>query len=151
MSVRFILLCFLPILGVSYCLVSVIYIFFVTSDCWNLEWGKTYWIQFTPVIVQSKRDWPLVWKLVEYSFNNLTNLCQDILYKRSKQTVNASHDQYKIPLCWNNLFQEKQILWIHQADYMQRNSLLIKILLKFNILCLHYVTHYCTWIECQPF
>ena len=26
-----------------------------------------------------------------------------------------------------------------------------EILIKFNILRLYYVTHYCTWIECQPF
>ena len=34
---------------------------------------------------------------------------------------------YKIPLYWNNLFQDKQIICLRQADGMRRNSLLIDI------------------------
>ena len=44
-----------------------------------------------------------------------------------KQTVKASQDRCKIPSRWNNLFQDKQIICLRQADYMQRNSLLIKV------------------------
>ena len=35
---------------------------------------------------------------------------------RKKQTVNASQDRYKIPSCWNNLFWDKQIICLRQAD-----------------------------------
>ena len=38
---------------------------------------------------------PLVWKLVEYTFNNWTYLCKDVRCERSKQTVNSSQDRYK--------------------------------------------------------
>ena len=55
-------------------LVSIMFIvsncFFVTSNWWSLQWEKTDWIQFMPVIVFSKRDFPLVWNLVEYAFNH---------------------------------------------------------------------------------
>ena len=44
--------------------------FYVTSDWWISQWGKTDWIQFVPETVFSKRDCPLVWKLVEYTFNH---------------------------------------------------------------------------------
>ena len=73
-------------------------VFFVTSDCWSLQWGKANWIQFTPVF--NKRDCPLVWKLVE--------------------TVNASQDRYNIPLWWNNLYRHKQIICLCQADSASR-------------------------------
>ena len=46
--------------------------FFVTSNWLSLQWEKNDWKQFTPVIIFSKRDFPLVWKLVEYTFNNQT-------------------------------------------------------------------------------
>ena len=36
--------------------------------------------------------------------------------KEAKQTVNASQDQYNIPSWWNNLFQDKQIICLCQAD-----------------------------------
>ena len=75
-------------------------------------------MQFTPVIAFGKRDYLLVWKLVEYTFNHYTNQCKGVRYERSKQTVNASQEQYKIPSCLNDL--------LRQADYMRRNSLLIK-------------------------
>ena len=105
--------------------VSVI-VLFVTLDCLSLQWRKTDWIQFTPVIVLSKRDCPLLWKLVEYTFNHWTSICKDVRYKRSKQLINASQDRCEIPLYWNNLFLDKQIVCLRQADYMRRNSLLIK-------------------------
>ena len=105
--------------------VSVI-VLFVTLDCLSLQWRKTDWIQFTPVIVLSKRDCPLLWKLVEYTFNHWTSICKDVRCKRSKQLINASQDRCEIPLCWNNLFLDKQIVCLRQADYMRRNSLLIK-------------------------
>ena len=66
--------------------------------------------------IQQKRS--LVSKLVEDTFNHWTYLCKDVLCKISKQIVNASHDRYKIPSCWYNLFQYnrsyayiKQIIW----------------------------------------
>ena len=37
-----------------------------------------------------------------------------------KQTVNASQDRYKIPSCWNNLFRDKQIICLRQADSASR-------------------------------
>ena len=76
-----------------------------------------------------QQEWlTLVWKLVEYNFNYLTYLCKDVRCKRSKQTVNGSQDRYTIPSCWNNLLRDKQIICLHQADYMRRNWVLIKVL-----------------------
>ena len=73
---------------------------------------------------------PLVWKLVEYTFNNWTYLCKDVRCERSKQTVNSSQDRYKIPSCWNTLFEVNRLYayvkQIQQADYMRKNLLLIK-------------------------
>ena len=47
---------------------------------------------------------------------------------RKKQTNNkSSQDRYKIPSCRNNSFWEKQIICLRPADYMRRNSLLIKV------------------------
>ena len=112
-------LCFLLILLVSI-LFSISNRFYVTSDCWNLPWGKTDWIKFTPVIVLSKRDCSLVWKLVECTFKHWTYLCKGVCCERSKQTVNASQDRYKIPSCWNNLFRDKQIICLRQADSASR-------------------------------
>ena len=75
-----------------------------------------------------QQEWlTLVWKLVEYNFNYLTYLCKDVRCKRSKQTVNGSQDRYTIPSCWNNLLRDKQIICLHQADYMRRNWVLIKV------------------------
>ena len=37
-----------------------------------------------------------------------------------KQTVNASQDRYKIPSCWNNLFQGEQIVYLRQTDSASR-------------------------------
>ena len=37
------------------------------------------------MIVFSKRDCPLVWKLVEYTFNNWTYLCKDVLAKEANK------------------------------------------------------------------
>ena len=54
--------------------------------------------RFMPVIAFSKREYLLVWKLVQYTFND-TYLSKGICCERSKQTVNASPDWYKIPLC----------------------------------------------------
>ena len=51
------------------------------------------------MIALGKRDCPLVWKLVEYTFNHSAYLCKDVRCERSKQTVNASQDRYKIPSC----------------------------------------------------
>ena len=107
-------------------LVSVI-VLFDTLHCWSLHWGKTDWIQFTPVTAFSKRDYPLVWKLVEYIFNQQACLCNGVCCEKRKQTVNASQDRREIPSCWNNLFWDKQITCSRQADYMQRNSLSIKV------------------------
>ena len=112
-------LCFLLILLVAI-LFSISNRFYVTSDCWNLLWGKTDWIKFTPVMVLSKRDCLLVWKLVECTFKHWTYLCKDVCCERSKQTVNASQDRYKIPSCWNNLFRDKQIICLRQADSASR-------------------------------
>ena len=39
---------------------------------------------------------------------------------RVKQTVNASQDRYNIQSCWNNLFQDKQIICLRQADSASR-------------------------------
>ena len=51
-----------------YCLVSVIvFMLLQIVEVYNEE--NQINIQFTPVIVFSKRDCPLVWKLVEYTFN----------------------------------------------------------------------------------
>ena len=87
MRVRFILR-FLLILLVSI-LFSVSSRFFVTSDCWSLQWEKTDWIKFVSMIIFSKIDYPLVWKLVEYTFNHYTYLRKDVGCERSKQTENA--------------------------------------------------------------
>ena len=77
---------FLLILLVSI-LFSVSSRFFVTSDCWSLQWGKTDWIQFTPVIVFSERDCPLVWKSVEYTVNHETYLQRRSLLKKQTNRV----------------------------------------------------------------
>ena len=84
-------------------------------------------MEFTPVIAFSKGVYLLIWKLVEYTFNHQTYLCKRVRYERSKHTVTVSQDLYKIPSCWNNLFQDKQIICLRQADYMRRNSLLINV------------------------
>ena len=52
-----------------YCLVSVIvFMLLQIVEVYNEE--NQINIQFTPVIVFSKRDCLLVWKLVEYTFNH---------------------------------------------------------------------------------
>ena len=61
-----------------------------------------------PQTVFSKRDCPLVWKLVEYTFNNWIYLCKDVRCERSKQTVTVSQDRYKIPSCLSNLLRDEQ-------------------------------------------
>ena len=71
-----------------YCLVSVIVFMLLQIE---------YTIYASDVF--SKRDCPLVWKLVEYTFNHETYLCKCFSCERSKQTVNASQDRYKIPSC----------------------------------------------------
>ena len=40
--------------------------------------------------------------------------------QESKKTVNASQDRYNIQSCWNNLFQDKQIICLCQADSASR-------------------------------
>ena len=67
-----------------------------------------------PVIAFSKRDCSLVWKFVECTFNHQTYLCEDICCKRSKQTINASQDWYKI------LFAG--ITYFNIQDYMITSS-----------------------------
>ena len=106
-------------------------VFFV---CLLLQIGEVYneakqtvYSLCMPVIVFSRGDCPLVLKLVDYTFNHKTYLCTDVCCKRSKQTVNAGRDWYKIPSCRNNLFRDKQIVCLRQIDYMRRNSLLIKV------------------------
>ena len=145
MWVRFILHCFLLILIVS------IIVLFVTLDWLSLHWDKTDCIQFTPVIAFSKRDYLFVWKLVEYTFNYQTYLCKGFRCERSKQTVNASQDWYKIPSCWNKLFRDKQILCLRQADYIPRNVLLINViyqkLLNANGNTFSFIPHLC----CFPY
>ena len=48
-----------------------------------------------------------------------------------KQTnCKSSQDRYKIPSCWNSSFPDKQIICLCSADYMQRNSVLIKVHLQ---------------------
>ena len=78
------------------------------------------------MITFSKRDYPLVWKLVEYTLSHWSYPCKGVRCERSKQTVHASQDRYKIPSYWNNLFRDKEIIRLRQADYVRRNSLLIK-------------------------
>ena len=129
MRVRFILR-FLLILLVSI-LFSVSSRFFVTSDCWSLQWGKTDWIQFAPVIVFSKTDCPLVWKLVEYTFNNWTYLCKDVLAKEANKVsmqVKIGIRFHRAEITYfeiNRLYA--YVKQIQQADYMRRNLLLIKV------------------------
>ena len=68
------------------------------------------------LIVFSKRDCLLVWKLVEYTFNRETCLRKDVHCEKGKQTVNASQDRYNITSWWNNLFRNEQIICFCQAD-----------------------------------
>ena len=59
---------FLLILLVSIFLASLVV--FCDFRLLNFTVRKTNGIKFGPVIVFSKRDCPLVWKLVEYTFNH---------------------------------------------------------------------------------
>ena len=68
-------------------------------------------MQFVPVIVVSKRDYPLEYKLVEHTFNRQTYLRRDV---RNKQTVNATQDRQ------NNLFRNEEIICLRQADSTSR-------------------------------
>ena len=61
-------------------------------------------------------------KQTEHSF---AYLCKDVRWERSEQSVNADQDRCKIPLHWNSLFRDEQIVCLHQAVYMRGNSLLI--------------------------
>ena len=65
----------------------------------------------------------------EYTFNHSTYLRQDVRCERSKQTVNASQDRYNRDEItyfeMNRLYA--YVKQIQQADYMRRNSLLIKV------------------------
>ena len=67
------------------------------------------------MIVFSKRDCPLDWNLVEYTFNHYTYLRRNVRCKRSKPTVNANQDRYNITWRWNNLFWDGQIIRLRQA------------------------------------
>ena len=129
---------FLLILLVSI-LFSVSNRFFCYFRLLNFTMTKTDWIQFAPVMVFSKIDCLLVWKLLEYTFNHCTYLCKDVRCERSKQTVNASQDLYNIPSWWNKTYFEMNRLYayveqIQQADYMRRNSFLIKFKYKIDYL-----------------
>ena len=122
MCLRFILLCFLLIL--------LVLMLFSVSNCFvcyfrllSLRWGKTDWIQFTPVIAFNKTDYLLVWKLVEYSFNHQTYLRKGVRCERNKQTGNASQDWYKIRSCWNNLFRDKHFSYLHGIATSEGQSL----------------------------
>ena len=57
----------------------------------------------------------------------MTYICKDVRCERSKQTVNATQDQYMILSRENNLFQYKHIISLRQVYYKQRNSLLIQV------------------------
>ena len=88
-------------------------------------------IQFTSVIVFSKRDCPLVWNLVEYTFNNWIYLCKTSAAKEA----NKPSMQVKIGIRFHRAeitYVEINILYayvkqIQQADYMLRNLLLTKV------------------------
>ena len=57
----------------------------------------------------------------------MTYICKDVRCERSKQTVNATQDQYMILSRENNLLQYKHIISLRQVYYKQRNSLLIQV------------------------
>ena len=73
-----------------------------------------------PVTVFSKRDCPLVWKLVEYTFNRQTYIYKDVRCERSKQTVNANLDS----IAEITYFEINRVYTyakqIQQADNMQK-------------------------------
>ena len=121
MWVRFILLCFLFILLFSI-LFSVSNRFVCNFRLLKFTLGKnglnTVYVGDS---IQQKRL-PVSMEVGRTYFQRI-----DIHCERSKQTVNASQDWYKIPSCWNKFFQHKQIVCLRQADYMRRNSLLIKV------------------------
>ena len=52
------------------------------------------------MIVFSKRDYLLVWKLVEYTLNQWTYLCKGVHCERCKQTVNAIQDRYRAEITY---------------------------------------------------
>ena len=78
------------------------------------------------MIAFSNRDCPLVWMLVEYAFNHSLCLCKDVRCGKSKQTVNASQDGIRFHRTEITYF-EINIICLRQADYIRRNSFLIKV------------------------
>ena len=97
--------------------VSNRFVFYFIFYFISLHWGKTDWILFTSVIAFRKRDCPLVWKLVECTFNHQACLYKDVRCERSKQTK-----------CKSRLYDCMQtIVCKRQVDYMLRNLLLIKV------------------------
>ena len=71
-----------------------------------------------------------------------------------------SHKNISIPvfqICSRNN-KTSLLLYVWEVIYLINKGVISPyvqeqggILLKQNIICLHYVTHYCTRIECQPF
>ena len=74
---------------------------------------------------------PLVWKLVEYTFNNWTYLCKDVLAKEANKVsmqVKIGIRFHRAEITYfeiNRLYA--YVKQIQQADYMRRNLLLIKV------------------------
>ena len=109
-------------------------VLFVTLDYWTLHWGKTDSIQFTPVVAFRKGDYPLVWKLVEYT----VFLIIRPIYEKTFVAKEASKLQMQVRI--GRRFHLAEIIYfkinrlyaynLHQADYMWRNSVLIKVSVK---------------------
>ena len=123
--------CFLLILLVSI-LFSVSNLFFLTSDYWSLQWGKTDWIQFaaSDSTQQERLLVSLVVGRIYFSSLNLSMQRRSLQKKqtncqcKSRQVIRfhrAEITYFKI----NRLYA--YVKQIQQADYMRRNSLLIKV------------------------
>ena len=124
---RFILLCFLLILLVSMmCSLSNRFIcYFFRLLKFTLGKSRLHIVYISDSIQQEIL--PVSLKLVEYAFDHQIYPWKNVHCETSKQTVDASQDWYKISLCWNNLFRDKQIICLRQADCMRRSSLLVKV------------------------
>ena len=127
MSLRFILPQFLLILLVLMLfIVSICFVCYFRLLKFTLRKNRFNTVYASETL--SKWDYLLVWKLVEYSFNHYTYLCKGVRCERNKQTVNTVKIGIRFHCDETTYFQDKQIICLRQADYMQSNSLLIIVL-----------------------
>ena len=126
MWVRLILLCILLILQVSilFCFNNRFVCYFRLLN-FTLRKNRLNTVYTSDSILQERL--PVGLEVGRIYFWSLDLFMWRCSLRKNQTNCKSSQDRYKIPLCWNNSFRDKQIICLRPAEYIRKNSLLIKV------------------------